>query len=523
MAAMSTTRRLLLEPHHLCIAGALAAAVGFGLAVPVLDGLSLQAKAICAVGAAGLGFLLVIPNRRIALVCAWALVFPLSLEKVFPLLHPTYRGFFIPPVVLSGTDLVLGMLILSLLLEWWARGRCPLVWPAATVPFLVLAGWSAVSFLLNARTNEGILQILHWTKMAVFLVVMVSSIRNRPELLTVILAVAAAVTIQAVLVGISYVFKHHFGITAKAGADQLLSISTGATEIVRATGTMGHPNQQAMYQTLFTIPLFALFMVRNWCWRLLAAATLIASTIAIILTFSRTSWISCTLAGLVVFGLAFRNHRITQRAWLGLGAGSLAAVALIGAFSPLILTRLTKADDGASLSRIHLALLSLEHASHHPLTGVGPGNFVNAKLASSQEADWGRSVWLPRGTTVKARYIDDLELGLVKLEGNWYYTSLPAHNKYLLLAAELGLTGLGLFLWYQWRLLQTLLAGLATADPLLWWVGAALVATFAATLVEYMLELFYDDKTMLMPLFANVLMICFGRIAAGPESGEAAP
>jgi O-antigen ligase len=115
-----------------------------------------------------------------------------------------------------------------------------------------------------------------------------------------------------------------------------------------------------------------------------------------------------------------------------------------------------------------------------------------------------------------------MELGELEIDHRWFHSSLPAHNKYLLIAAELGLVGLGLFLWFQWRLLRAVLRGLQTRDALLWWVGVALIGAFAATLNEFMLELFYDDKTVLMPMFINALMICFSRIATTNTGGSAA-
>jgi hypothetical protein len=521
---VKSNTRTTLVPQRLGVAVTILAAVSAGAAYPLLRDAPLQSQAIVALSVSGIAALLVIPSRRLALVCAWVLVFPLSLEKVFPLLHPTFRTFFIPPVVLSGGDIVLGLLTASLVVESLFRRRSAFIWPAAGVPFLLLGAWVAITFVLNQPTSEGVLQLLHWLKMGVFLVVMSSAIRNREELLTVLLAVAVAILVQTILVGFAYFFKRHFGFSASVAEAHLLalptSVSGGTAALVRATGTLGHPNQQAMYQTMFTIPLFALVMVRNWLWRLFAAALLVASGCAVILTFSRTSWIAILVGAAVILILAARNHRIKRQAILGMCLGSVATVALIGVFSGPILTRLTKADDGASLSRIHLALLAIEHVSRNPIAGVGPGNFVTAKLVDSEGPDWGRAVWLPRGVSFKARYIDDLELGFVELGGHSYYTSLPAHNKLLLVAAELGLVGVALFLWFQWRLIRTVLEGLGTSDALLWWVGAALMGTFAATVVEYMLELFYDDKTMLMPLFTNVLMISFGRIAA---RGKAAP
>jgi O-antigen ligase len=512
----------LLAPHRLCITAALFAAVAIGLLIPIAGDLKLLTQGIVIAALAGLGCFLVLPNRRIALVCTWAFVFPLSLEKVFQVFKPAYPGFLIAPVVVSGADLVFYLLIATMFLEAVVQERKVFHWPAVITPYALLVGWVCVAFFLDTPTSEGIIQILHWVKMLIFLVTFASAIRTREELLAVLVTLAGAVLVQSILVITSYVLKRHIGFSPKAAEAALLSIPSGGEVITRATGTVGHANQQAMYQALFTVPLIALFMVRNWAWRILAALVLLASFCAIILTFSRTSWISCSLATTIILLIAWRHGRITRAGWLGLCLGALVAVTTVGAFSGLIITRLTKADDGASLSRVHLALLALEHVSNHPITGVGPGNFINAKLATSDPVQWGRNVWLPRGFLFKPRFIDDLELGEIEINDRWYYTSLPAHNKYLLVAAEVGLVGLGLFMWFQWRLLRTVLRGLGTKDPLLWWVGVILVGAFAVTLNEFTFELFYDDKTVLMPLFVNALMICFTRIATNHPGGSPA-
>jgi hypothetical protein len=507
-------------PHRLFWVGALAAAACAGVLIPILGDLKLLTAAILVVGLVAAGVLLAMPNRRIALVCAWVFAFPLSLEKVFPILKASYPGFMIAPVVISGVDVVFLVLLVAMTLEAFVLERKVFYWSGPATPYALLVGWVCVLFVLKGPTTEGLLQIIHWVKMLIVLVTFTSAIRTRQELLAVLVTVGVAVALQSLVLGVSYVLKRPIGFSPKAAEGALLAVSGGGTTITRATGTLGHANQQAMFQALFTIPLAALFMVRNWIWRIVMGAVLLLSFCAILLTFSRTSWIACSVAGSVIILTAWRHGRISRNGWLGLYSGALAMLVVIGVFSGSIVTRLTKADDGASLSRVHLAMLSLEHVSNNPIAGVGPGNFINAKLAHSDPLQWAQSVWLPRGSFYEPRYIGHLELGRIKIEDRWYFTSLPAHNKYLLVAAELGLVGLGLFMWYQFRLVRGVVEGLRTADPLLWWVGVALLGAFGASLTEFMLELFYDDKTVLMPLFVNMLMICLARIAKEGQSPD---
>jgi O-antigen ligase len=510
-------------PCRLCSAAALGTAVAIGVLLPMYADVKLLTVAIVTVGLAGLGCLLVLPNRRICLTCAWVFVLPLSLEKIFPIFKSEYPNFRISPLVVSGADVALYLLTAALLLERAVYGRKVFSWSAAITPWALLVAWVCVEFVTVWPTNEGIIQVLHWLKMLLFLVVFSSAIRNREEMLAVLATLAVAVLIQSTIVGVTHVLKRPLSFSPKAAEATLISVPSGEeSSITRATGTLGHPNQQGMYQAMFTIPLIGFFMVRNWIWRILAALVVLASLCAIIVTVSRTSWISCALAAATIVLMAWRNGRINRVGWLSLGMATLLGIALVGAFSNLIITRLTKADEGASTSRIHLALLALEHISHYPITGVGPGNYINAKLSESEGVEWTFNAWLPPGRLRANRFIGNMEMGQIEIEHRWYHSSLPAHNKYLLIAAELGLIGLALFLWFQWRLLREILRGMQTKDPLMWWFGAALIGTFVVTLNEYNLELFYDDKTVLMPMFANALMIAFARIAVIDKGGAAA-
>jgi O-Antigen ligase len=507
-------------PYRLFWIAAIIAAAGVGALIPLAADLKLQIQAILAIAILGLGAYLVIPNRRISLVCAWVLAFPLSLEKTFPIFSPTYSGFLIAPVVVSGADFIFLLLLVTMALESLASKRSLFRWPAPATPYALLVAWVFMVFLAKSPTTEGLLQLLHWSKMLVFLVTMSSAIRTREELMTVLVTLAVAVLMQSVILGISYELKRPIGFSTKIGSSSLLAISTESSTLTRATGTVGHSNQQATYQTLFTIPIVALFMVRNWIWRFAAALVFLASFGAIILTFTRSSWLSGILVLGLVVSMAWKRGKITQAGWMGICLGALAAMAVVACFSGPIITRLTKADDGASLSRVHLAMLSLQHIGKNPVAGVGPGNFINAALANAESVKWAGNVWLPRGFSYEPRFIGDMELDQIYVGDRWYFSSLPAHNKFLLIASELGLVGLGLFIWFQWRLLQDTLGGLRACDPALWWLGVVLLGAFVASLSVFMFELFNDDKTVLMPLFVNVLMISFARIALRRDTAD---
>ena len=93
-----------------------------------------------------------------------------------------------------------------------------------------------------------------------------------------------------------------------------------------------------------------------------------------------------------------------------------------------------------------------------------------------------------------------------------YLIPLQVHNKYMLVTVELGFIGLVLFVWYQAQILRAAWGCLATDNPILLFSGIGLFGAFFATQVYFMFELVYDDKSMLILLFDNALLLALSRI-----------
>jgi O-antigen ligase len=262
--------------------------------------------------------------------------------------------------------------------------------------------------------------------------------------------------------------------------------------------------------------------VRNRLWSMVFAGVVFASVCGLLLTFTRASWLAGGLAAAIIVGLAWHAGRITRAGWLALSGALLAGGIVAAVMAGPILSRLSaKGDDGASSSRVRMALLALDHVVNNPATGVGPGNFINAKIRDNP-VQWTRNTWLPRGKSYLPRDLAGLELYEIQLEGRWYYFPGVVHNKFLLVAAELGLVGLGLFLWFLWRLLAQARSALRTRDPLLWWLAVCLIAFLATLVTEGMFDLFYDDKTVATPIFVCALILSLAHLVRAERSAPEA-
>jgi O-antigen ligase len=164
---------------------------------------------------------------------------------------------------------------------------------------------------------------------------------------------------------------------------------------------------------------------------------------------------------------------------------------------------------------------SLELIASHPILGCGPGNYV-ADTLGGRDNQRGATTRRARGEPRLFGKIDGLESYNMTVKGKRSVVPLQVHNKYLLVLVELGIVGLLLLAWFQWRLWQTAWDCLRTSDPMLFWVAAALLGATLATHVYFMLELAYDDKSVLILMVANALVLCLHRIVKA-ESASALP
>ena len=493
---------------------ALVLALSLGGLLVLMGDLSVKAMAISIAGLIGLGVFLVLPNKRIMLVCGWVLVLPLSLEKIFFIFSPWREKFLTPPLVVSGADIVFLLLIGYLVFENVVRRRKTFFWPKVATPFVLLACWALLLFIFMDKPAPAKMQVIHWAKMVAFVLVMPSCIRSRGEIMMVLVSVLVALSLQVAVIGATDVTKKRIGFSSNVGGGAPMQFSAGeGYEYVRLSGTVGHVNQQAMFHTFFTLPLIGLFGVRNQLVRVGAFFVVAASMAGLVLTFSRTGWIACAIAGLLILAVALRNGRIGKEIWLVLGGGAVLGAVLLAFFGHAIVDRIFKGDEGASSSRLRMASLALENTATNPLCGVGPGNFIEAKLVRTEYA-WVLPNWVELGKSYTPSLVGGLDLYEVEVDGKWYFFPGTVHNKFLLTLSELGLVGLVIFLWFEWRLFRCALRCLQARDSFLWWTALGMLAMFCALQIFFMLELFYDDKTVLMYLFPLTLLIALDRIVS---------
>jgi O-antigen ligase len=204
-----------------------------------------------------------------------------------------------------------------------------------------------------------------------------------------------------------------------ASTPGIANASLNGELVMRAYGTFSHPNILAGYLLICMVLIFViLFPVKNIRLRLLATSALLLGTIGLVLTLSRVAillWIGFVIM-IFVWQIVRKQFGKTKR-----NAGiALVVLFVIGVtFSQLLLPRFlqTALTDESVVQRQILIDAALTMINQNLWIGVGLGNF------------------LPRLADIQT----PLSLGL--------YLQ-PVHNIFLLVAAEIGIVGLGFFVWF---------------------------------------------------------------------------
>lgn len=502
----------------------LAGSLGLGLAL--IGGLDSKYQLAFLVVGVFLGLLVLFPERRLLCLLLWIMIQPLSIEKVF-YVNAIYQGFVPQAIVINAGDALLVLLGCFMWVESLFTHRKVWHWPTFATLFGLYLLWAVLSALMHAvfldtgYTGSAPWALIHYVRTLLFIIVVHSAIRTRAELICVLIALAWIVLGEAILVALSYVTGELFNFARLTGQTPRLELQTFSGsdgKMVRGVGTLGHTNQQAVFHTLYTLPLIALLVVRNTWFRVMALVIIGASAVAVLLSFSRSAWMSFTLALTLAFVMAWRRREIAPVAWLTGAAMAVVMVLVLGALAEPIYERVVHGDDGATDSRLRMIDLATDLFLSHPVVGVGPGEFSEASIMQ-YPVEFKENEWVPAYEKPQVPTVGRLEVIRLVQKGEEPLTSpLPVHNKFMLTLAELGMVGLLLWLAIYAHLFREALACSRAQDAVLRYIGVAGIATILASMSYMMLDLFADDKSVQILLFVPLLVTAAARIVRESES-----
>ncbi len=331
-------------------------------------------------------------------------------------------------------------------------------YPAVSLPFLALWGLAllstsraAIPLIIKIDTLWLVLQ--SWLIFLYF----ANASRERQVLGGIVAALMLSGVLQALLGVTQYLAGSSLGLEIFGESKTFMEMRAGSDLVSRVAGTFGHPNNLSAFLTmLIMINLALLFAGIDLRWKIFLVPILALLSLANLLTLSRGGWLATISGAYVTLALCWgRLWRHRLLAFLVAGAILISFV-----FASLVLVeplkrRFFEEDYGAAQSRLPMSLVALNIIRHHPVLGIGLTNYVMVA---------------PQYDITKEAIATDF--------------ARPVHNEFLLIAAELGLPALLVFLTILLTLMRQLWRlGNDSSDPLIPYLAIGLLGTYIAWIV----------------------------------------
>jgi hypothetical protein len=427
-------------------------------------------------GAVGLAILLTVAPGRVVdlLFFALALLVPFPVDKYFDY-HAHVGGW--PGLRLSSADLVMYVLLpIALLTRALDRGVRGLPGAVVLILGLTLAQY-ALSTLGSRDRALSVFQIAATVHSATVAWAAAVLFRRR-HLYPIVTALAVLVCVHTAFAVAQAATGRPIGAGVLGGnASVMKEALTTGTDFLRPSGLFVHPIVYADFLFL-TIPIVAAgaMAVRSTSARLALGGAVLFGLGGLALTLARGAWIASIVVSAMFVFLGLRRRLLDPSHLKALAKlAAIGGLVLAVGFGPRIYDRLTDSKSGNLDVRFELNWIALRMIENRPLLGQGLNTFVESM-----------SPFDPK----------DVES----------YFPAPAHNLYLLEAAESGLPALVLLLALFATILTVGLRAIPRLqDPALAWLEIALVSGVCGLMVSQL-----ADFSMRLEPLTSTIWFLFG-------------
>jgi O-antigen ligase len=318
-------------------------------------------------------------------------------------------------IMLYFTDIVL----IAVLGVWYiiTRPRFTGTFYKYSIILLILAIFSLFHV---ERLDLGLYSLLKWLELFLLVGFIKTQINTKEHIRTSLSILFASAVFQGFIAILQFVKQGSVGISflgeyiAEIGTPGMANVSIYGEKLVRAHGTFPHPNILAGFLIFGLLIGFYYVSRETIVTKLYVSCGTIVLILGIFFTFTRTAWFLAILAGLgyLVYYLWLKRYSPAITIVI-IGIVSCGTIGLF--FGDYLKTRssaLTSSSDSVILRQTY-SEHAFELIKNKPLLGVGVGNYIPA--------------------------LQDL----AHLQ-SWQYQ--PAHNIFLVIAVEMGIVGLIVFL-----------------------------------------------------------------------------
>jgi O-antigen ligase len=408
-------------------------------------------------------------NARLACLYGLVLAAPLSLGKNF-LVNPHMGGalsfridlvdFFVAALLASQLhDLLVGRLR-------WRAVRIPRV----AGPWIVLMLLGGIFVAFGPFRSLSAMEIFRMLKCLLLFLVLLNEVRRIKRVGHVLAALMLGVLLQAAVGLTQYALNRQLGLEALGEGSMESVVTTSRGTLVtrefvnRVGGLLGNSNVLGVFlAALLPLGLSLLFTQVDVRLRALCLVTVVAGTVTLLVTLSRTAWAGFGVAAVGVLVLGTLDRRTRERQALKRGL----TVAMIGllllSFSKPIMLRLFYSDREALRSRMEWVGVAWRMVKDKPVVGHGLNTYV------FQQAPY-----------TKYRNLS----GLQKKYGS---KLLPVvHNNYMLVWVEQGTLGLLAFLALQVLIIRVGLRNVRVQHETLFAVNVGALCGLVAMMMDWL-------------------------------------
>lgn len=270
----------------------------------------------------------------------------------------------------------------------------------------------------------------------------------------------------------------------------------GVEDEIRGAGTTIDPHSLGLYLAM-VLPFPLVFLMMHFARpsrKLFLLAVLLAGLGGLIVTFSRSGWLSFLVSSLCIIWYIFFRW-LHDRGIFALMALVLLLLPFYPKFLGIIEKKVFQAPSELVDVRVDLAKTAIAIWRHSPMLGYGPGNYLEA--------------------------INDPEISNYGHYGEM--ADRPVHNAYLWLAAEIGLLGLSAFMTIIILAIRRCRLFLHHPDPLLKGLALALFGGFIAYATDAVTNMMFREAVPYAQLWLAIALSHalprFAEQAAMPAAG----
>lgn len=317
-------------------------------------------------------------------------------------------------------DVLISPLVLGWFYQIWIKPTpIAIHFPRAALAVMgIMFAMCLYSTLFVARETFFAYSMMFTQMKCYFFALFIANYVRSPKYFRVIGYAFAAVLLTQGIIVAEQLFLGVIFTAELLGRQTELRAASGMTTLLRVSGTLGHPNAMAMYLDLL-IPWVAFQLVtENKIKRkIFLAAALLLGGFAVISSGSRSGWLGMIVGAGLSMTLWYRKQRKNPiLAMISIAVGGAIVFTTLFFTSHTFRARLTEDDRGAAEVRIPLMAVAKEMIASNPIKGVGLANYTHEMLLYDRTNDF-----------IASNY------------------SMPVHNTFLMLAAEIGIPGAAVF------------------------------------------------------------------------------